>query len=99
MSSKICSGRTRAEVRRRFKTTLLGALGCLLLGSGGSGCGPAQTEDPAAAEAPPPGYIAPSPQRPGDAQRGYDALVNFGYVRCGIPYPLFAAYSKLVPTK
>ena len=63
----------------------------------GPGCGPAQ--DPVAPDTLAPGYIAPSPQRPGDAQRGYDALVNFGYVRCGVPYPLFAAYSKLFPTK
>lgn len=67
----------------------------------GAGCGPDQAApmDPAASELHPPGYIAPSPQRSGDAQRGYDTLVNFGYVRCGVPYSLFAAYSKLFPTK
>lgn len=46
-----------------------------------------------------PGFIAASPQRPGNPDKGYDTLVNFGYVRCGIPYSLFAAYSVLFPTK
>lgn len=77
----------------------------LLLPAGllGAGCGPTDSEggpaDPAMTDFKPPGYIAASPQRPGDAQRGYDTLVNFGYVRCGVPYSLFAAYSKLFPTK
>src|SRR5262245_36821461 len=30
-------------------------------------------------------------QRAGDPQKGYDALVNNGYVSCGVP---FTAYSK-----
>ena len=67
------------------------------------GCGPADSErepaEPAMSDLKPPGYIAATAQRKGDAQRGYDTLVNFGYVRCGVPYPLFAAYSKLFPTK
>lgn len=47
----------------------------------------------------PPGHLAASPQRPGDPMKGYDTLVNYGYVRCGVPYSLFAAYSLLFPTK
>ena len=47
--------------------------------------------DDAIAE-PPPTKIDPSPQRAGDAQKGYDALVNNGYVGCGIPY---SAYSQV----
>jgi cytochrome c5 len=34
----------------------------------------------------PTGPVPPDPQRPGDPQRGYAALVNNGYVSCGIPY-------------
>ena len=42
---------------------------------------------------PPPGTaIEAEPQRPGDAAKGYDALVNQGYVGCGVPY---SAYSQV----
>lgn len=100
MSSKICWSRTRAAGTARWPANLLGTLGWFLaLAAGAAGCGPADPESLPGSVETPPGYIAPSPQRPGDAQRGYDALVNFGYVRCGVPYPLFAAYSKLFPTK
>lgn len=33
--------------------------------------------------------IPPSPQRPGDAAAGYDALINRGYISCGIPKDLW----------
>jgi mono/diheme cytochrome c family protein len=33
--------------------------------------------------------IAADPQRSGDAAKGYTALVNNGYVSCGVPYDLF----------
>src|SRR5687767_10629032 len=36
--------------------------------------------------------IAADEQRPGDPGAGYAALVNEGYVHCGIPY---SAYSKV----
>jgi cytochrome c5 len=36
--------------------------------------------------------IAADPQRPGDAAKGYTALVNEGYVSCGVPY---TAYSQV----
>ncbi|MEO7331541.1 MAG: c-type cytochrome [Minicystis sp.] len=36
--------------------------------------------------------IAADPQRPGDAEAGYSALVNNGYVSCGVPW---SAYSKV----
>ena len=37
-------------------------------------------------------YLAPESQRPGDAQKGYTALVNNAYVPCGIPK---SAYAKV----
>ncbi len=38
----------------------------------------------------PSGVVIPATdQRPGDATRGYDALVNRGAVRCGVPYNVF----------
>src|SRR5579871_5419191 len=40
--------------------------------------------------------IPADPQRPGDAQKGYDALVNNGYVNCGIPWSVFQQYSSLI---
>ena len=80
--------------------TFWAALGSSLgLAAGSLGCGPTDAVDDPPSTVAPPGYLAASPQRPGDAQRGYDTLVNFGYVRCGVPYPLFAAYAKLSPTK
>jgi mono/diheme cytochrome c family protein len=39
----------------------------------------------------PVGPVPAAPQRPGLPEAGYDALVNKGYVSCGIPY---AAYRK-----
>jgi mono/diheme cytochrome c family protein len=33
--------------------------------------------------------VPAEPQRSGDARRGYDVLVNGGYVRCGIPLSLY----------
>lgn len=35
--------------------------------------------------------IAAEPQRPGDAAAGYAALVNEGYVSCGIPWTAYSA--------
>jgi cytochrome c5 len=46
------------------------------------------------ASEPAPIAIDSSPQRGGDAMKGYDALVNNGYVGCGIPY---SAYSQVFP--
>ncbi|MCG6897432.1 MAG: hypothetical protein LJE60_10050 [Thiocapsa sp.] len=36
------------------------------------------------------GRVPPSPQRPGDPQKGYDALLNRSIVTCGLPYPVYA---------
>ncbi len=33
--------------------------------------------------------IPAEPQRPGDPKAGYDALVNEGYVSCGVPWSIF----------
>jgi cytochrome c5 len=38
------------------------------------------------------GYVPASPQRAGDPQRGYEALLNRSVVTCGLP---FAAYLKM----
>ena len=55
--------------------------------SSGSGSGGAGGGEPLAGVP-----ILPDPQRSGDAKKGYTALVNEGYVSCGIPY---TAYSKV----
>lgn len=38
------------------------------------------------------GPVPQTAQRPGDAQRGYQALINEPYIRCGLPY---SAYRQL----
>jgi cytochrome c5 len=38
-------------------------------------------------------------QRPGNAQSGYDALVNNGYVSCGVPYTAFKQVFPAAPAK
>ena len=48
-----------------------------------TGC--TQTEDRSLANADP-GPVPESQQRSGDPQRGFDVLVNGGYITCGIPY-------------
>jgi mono/diheme cytochrome c family protein len=53
-----------------------------------AGCGEQQDSQPLTS---PVGAVPASPQRPGSAEAGYDALVNKGYVSCGIPY---SAYRK-----
>jgi mono/diheme cytochrome c family protein len=42
------------------------------------------------AAAPTPIFIGADPQRAGDPGKGYDALVNNGYVGCGVPYTAYA---------
>lgn len=39
--------------------------------------------------APEPEYIAPSAQRTGDAQRGYDYLINGDYIKSGLPFSFY----------
>lgn len=39
----------------------------------------------------PPIPVAAEPQRSGDATAGYNALVNNGYVGCGLPYSLYSS--------
>lgn len=41
--------------------------------------------------------IAAEPQRPGDPEAGYDALVNAGYIGCGVPYSAYAMVNGPVP--
>ena len=52
---------------------------------GGDERAPWPTESPV-------GPVAPEPQRDGDPEAGYAALVNAGYVGCGVPY---SAYSQV----
>lgn len=42
-----------------------------------------------AIELPALGFVPQSPQRAGDPQRGYDALVNQPYITCGMPYSAY----------
>ncbi|BBA32495.1 uncharacterized protein sS8_0530 [Methylocaldum marinum] len=35
------------------------------------------------------GPVPASPQRPGDPQKGYEALLNAPYITCGIPYSVY----------
>ena len=47
---------------------------------------------------PPPGkVIEAEPQREGDPQKGYAALVNEGYVGCGVPYSAYATVFGAAP--
>jgi cytochrome c5 len=46
-----------------------------------------------AAPADEPAAIAPEPQRPGDAKRGWEALVTEGYVGCGVPRSLYDRFA------
>jgi cytochrome c5 len=50
---------------------------------------PAPTAAPADELAP----IPPDPQRPGDARRGWEALVTEGYVGCGVPRSLYDRFA------
>jgi mono/diheme cytochrome c family protein len=36
------------------------------------------------------GVVPATPQRPGDPQKGYQALVNKPYISCGVPYSAYA---------
>lgn len=42
-------------------------------------------------------FIEPAVQRPGDPQKGYEALVNRGYVSCGIPYSIYSQFFSPAP--
>ncbi|MDX1655187.1 MAG: c-type cytochrome, partial [Candidatus Competibacteraceae bacterium] len=60
-----------------------------------AGCGEGQPPSPSAAPAvSATGFVPEQPQRSGDPQAGYRALVNEGYVSCGIPY---SAWQRLAP--
>ena len=57
-------------------------------------CGEAQKPLPLVSPA---GPVPAEPQRPGSAAAGYDALVNKGYVSCGIPYSAYRQSAAPVP--
>ncbi|CAL1239855.1 hypothetical protein [Candidatus Methylocalor cossyra] len=59
-------------------------IGLILLASG---CGPGH--DSGRVEHSPPGPVPAEPQRPGDPQKGYRALLNEPYIGCGIPYQAY----------
>ena len=46
-----------------------------------------------------PGPIAASPQRPGDPERGYHALVNAPYVTCGVPARIYNQFQGPAPAQ
>jgi mono/diheme cytochrome c family protein len=77
----------RACTERRFHAVaaiaLATAVSVQLAGCGDAG-GPVEVTK---AE---PGTIPATPQRPGDPQAGYDALVNRTAVTCGLPYRAYA---------
>jgi cytochrome c5 len=60
------------------------------LGCGGEAREPWPTESPL-------GPVEPEPQREGDAETGYSALVNAGYVGCGVPYSAYAQVFTAAP--
>ncbi len=76
----------------------------LVGGTGGMGSSGAAVDsgDESTGEAPVPsacaaGYPIPaSPQLPGDPEAGYRALLDEGYVSCGIPYPMFVLAAPLL---
>src|SRR5690349_20196487 len=41
--------------------------------------------------------IPADPQRTGDAKKGYAALLNEGYVSCGVPYTAYSQVFKPAP--
>jgi cytochrome c5 len=58
----------------------------------------ASGDDVADAAEPAPIVVGADPQRAGDAKKGYDALVNQGYVGCGIPYTAYSmAFGTAAP--
>ncbi|HEY8042334.1 MAG TPA: c-type cytochrome [Polyangiaceae bacterium] len=83
---------------------LAAAAACSTSSSGGAPAGdvPDASGDDAAVE-PAPIFIAGDPQRSGDAAKGYEALVDQGYVGCGIPTTAYAQVfgapqaSQLIP--
>jgi mono/diheme cytochrome c family protein len=86
---------------RPLSLSLLAVLGCAAIAACGSKSGsndsktpPPSPADDAGAEATqyPDVTLAAEPQRPGDPQKGYRALVNEAYVPCGVPY---TAYQKM----
>ena len=42
-------------------------------------------------------HIEASTQRAGDPSAGYDALVNQGYIGCGVPYSAYALVNSNAP--
>jgi mono/diheme cytochrome c family protein len=60
----------------------------LLAACGSSDDGPATS---------PLGPVDPTPQRDGDAEAGYTALVNGGYVGCGVPYSAYQQVAGPAP--
>ena len=57
--------------------------------AGGPGDASGGGDDAGDAAEPAPLAVGADTQRPGDPKKGYDALVNQGYVGCGIPYTAY----------
>jgi mono/diheme cytochrome c family protein len=80
---------------------LAAALACCGGSEGAGAMGPpSPTPDGGAVDAASPNgasFIPPSPQRSGDPQKGYDALVNNGYVGCGIPWTAYSTVFQPAP--
>ncbi len=84
--------RRRRRAVLALATLVVGAAGC---GGGGGG----DTTPDAAVFVSPYTKIEASTQRPGDAAAGYSALVNKGYVNCGIPYSLYSQAFGVAPER
>src|SRR5579871_212216 len=68
---------------------------CLFVLAGCGGGAPMETPDMAPAWPYP--TIAPEMQRAGDPQKGYGALINNGYVSCGLPWSLYSQFFSPAP--
>ncbi|HUQ07853.1 MAG TPA: hypothetical protein VM261_35405 [Kofleriaceae bacterium] len=92
------SGRDEHVLRAAAGVTLLVACAAACSGSGARAPTPPPPADTTTNAAPAdPGVLAAEPQRTGDAARGWDALVNNGYVGCGAPRALYDRFSGAAP--
>jgi mono/diheme cytochrome c family protein len=71
---------------------LLFAFACESEQASGPDAGPADARPLSDAPLVDPGEVPASEQRPGDPEAGYRALVNYGYVGCGMPLSLFRMF-------
>ncbi|WP_295399137.1 c-type cytochrome [uncultured Thiocystis sp.] len=73
-----------------------GVLGMLALSASMTGCdrSPREHEGVFKAEV---GRVPASPQRPGDPDKGYEALINRSVITCGLPYRVYRKHAGACP--